>query len=66
MDSINLSKCNYTCLMQLFLSCMGQMIDALNKNNCVRQLVNICIVKLAKWLEGSNFQVGSPPILFHV
>lgn len=57
MDSIDLSNAIRTCLMQLFLSCMGQTIVALNKNNCARQLVNICIVKLAKWLEGSNFQV---------
>ncbi len=30
---------HYTCLMQLFFSCMGQKKVAVNKNNCVRQVV---------------------------
>jgi hypothetical protein len=31
--------------MQLFFSCMGQKTVALNKNNCVRQIVNIYIYR---------------------
>jgi hypothetical protein len=34
---------HYTCLMQLFFSCMGQKKVAVNKNNCVRQVVILYI-----------------------